>query len=203
MFIHHASRELNVRIVYCGPPGSGASENLRVIHARLAPETRSELVTAESENRTMVFFDFLPEGLGKVRGYTIRLHLYALDTERDTADDCDLSTFQDVDGVVYVVDPRAERFEANIAGVERIATTLAQRQNDWRSTPAVFQLLHRAAEHERDHDALRAAMAPGERPWLEAAADGTGMFDTLKAILRATLIAMGRGQLREWVDPQG
>lgn len=151
----------------------------------------------------MMFCDFLPEGLGKVHGYSIRLHLYALDTERDTADDCDLSTFQDVDGVVYVVDPSSGRLESNVAGVDRVVQSLAQRQNDGATTPWVFQVLHRHPAQEPPSDELRAAIAPGDRPWMEAwEVDGAGIFDTLKAVTRATLIAMGRGQLREWVDPQ-
>jgi hypothetical protein len=203
MFVNTTTREINVRIVYCGATGSGAAENLRGLHPRLAPESRGRIVTSEAGPRRVTFFDFLPEGLGQVRGFTIRVHLYALDSDDTHVDDCDLSAFQDVDGVVFVADPRPERLAANIAGLERVGRSLATRGYAWETMPVAFQVLHREAEASFDGRELRDALAPGDRPWNEArAVDGGGVFDTVKAILRVTLTAMAAGRLREWVDPE-
>lgn len=203
MFVNHVTREINVRVVYCGPTGASASANLRELHARLRPDARGRLVTSEDGRRRVVFFDFLPDGLGQVRGFTIRVHLYALDSDDPGVDDCDLSRFQDVDGVVFVADPREARIEANIAGFERVARSVEALGYAWATMPVAVQVLHRGPAADRDTTELRGALAPGARPWTEAsAADGSGMFDTVKAVLRAVLTAMAAGRLKEWVDPQ-
>lgn len=199
MFVNHTSREINVRIVYCGPCGSGAAENLRALHARLPAESRGALFATTWSRRGVLFFDFLPPGLGAVRGYAIRVHVYAFDAERPGGDPCDLH-FQDVDGVVFVADERAARFEANLAAMERARNSLAARNYDPSAVPLVIQVFRRGAEGGVSLAEIRAAIDHGVYPAVEAAADGAGVFDTLKSVLRSTLAAMAKSALHEWEE---
>jgi hypothetical protein len=202
MFINGASREINVRIVYCGATGSEARKNLVHVHGRLSPDSRGELRTVEREARRVTFFDFLPEGLPSVRGFAVRVHLYALDSGTPSVDDCDVSAFSDVDGVVFVVDPRPARLEANIAGLERVQRSAEVRGYRWDLLPAVFQVLHRGDGNAAEDAALREAIAPGSKAWTVARVEsGEGMFATVKEVLREVLSSMAKGHLREWTPP--
>ena len=43
--INYAAREINVKIVYYGPGLSGKTTNLQVIHKKVPPEFKSDMVS--------------------------------------------------------------------------------------------------------------------------------------------------------------
>jgi len=77
-FINEQAKEINCKIVYFGPPLCGKSTSLRAICKQTQPDKPVELISvAGSDDRTL-FFDFVPLVLGKVKDFTIRLHLYTV-----------------------------------------------------------------------------------------------------------------------------
>ena len=73
--IHHATREIQFKVVYYGPGLGGKTTNLEQIHKRSNPAHRGKLVSLNTESERTLFFDLLPVDLGKFRGYDVRLHL--------------------------------------------------------------------------------------------------------------------------------
>ena len=78
MYINLPRREMNLKVVYYGPPLSGKTTNLVRIHDFADPNVRGELISlATAEDRTL-YFDFLRIDLRRVNGLTPRLHLYTV-----------------------------------------------------------------------------------------------------------------------------
>ncbi|MBN1576060.1 MAG: hypothetical protein JW913_05885, partial [Chitinispirillaceae bacterium] len=76
--INYAAREINVKIVYYGPGLSGKTTNLQVIHKKVPPEFKSDMVSLATETDRTLFFDFLPLDLGKIKGFATKFQLYTV-----------------------------------------------------------------------------------------------------------------------------
>jgi hypothetical protein len=61
-FINYANREINCKIVYCGPGLSGKTTNIVQIYRAANPSFRGKLVTLNTEMDRTLFFDFLSLG---------------------------------------------------------------------------------------------------------------------------------------------
>jgi signal recognition particle receptor subunit beta len=78
MVINWARREVNVKIVYYGPPLSGKTTNLVQIHGHIEPKRRGELISLKTADDRTLFFDFLRLDLAKIGGMRPRIHLYTV-----------------------------------------------------------------------------------------------------------------------------
>ncbi len=76
-FINHLTREINVKIAWLDGQGESAVGHARAVYEQLSPELRGEWHVAQLPRGEVVFFDFMPKGLGDIRGYLLRLHIYA------------------------------------------------------------------------------------------------------------------------------
>ena len=77
-FINYASREINCKVTYYGAGLCGKVDNLRFIYRTAKPEAKGRLISLATEDDPTLFFDFLPLGLGNVRGFKTRFHLYTV-----------------------------------------------------------------------------------------------------------------------------
>lgn len=196
MFINRASKEINLRVVYAGLPGSGKVESLRALYDRFPAEAKGKMITVahprQDRARATVFFDVVPPGLGKIRDFRIRLHLYVLSGEQETDEDVRL-LLKNVDGLVFVANGRQDRRGAETA-LQAVKVALRQQSLQWEGTPVVFQL-------EGATNALRRSLGVGQRPSVEANPQaGVGVFEALKALTKELLVAFGEDRLREWVE---
>ena len=73
--INFANREINFKIVYCGPGLSGKTTNLRWIYSKVPEGRKGEMVSLATEDERTLFFDFLPLDIGEVKGFKTRFHL--------------------------------------------------------------------------------------------------------------------------------
>ena len=80
-FINERNKEINCKIVYYGPPRCGKSTSLRYLCGEVKKETKGDLISLTSEDDRTLYFDFIPLTLGKIKDYTIRLHLYTVPGE--------------------------------------------------------------------------------------------------------------------------
>ena len=71
-------RQIDCKIVYYGPGLSGKTTNLVQIHKGFRNQVTGELVSINTEGDRTLYFDFLPIGLGKIRGCDVRLQLYTV-----------------------------------------------------------------------------------------------------------------------------
>src|SRR5690242_7638562 len=101
--VNHSKREINAKIVFCGPAAAGKSTLLKAICAQLPAESRSPLRSMGLQQDRMLFFDFThPEG-GVAQSYNVRFHAYTL-TGSVTQEHAWKMVLKGADGVVFVAD---------------------------------------------------------------------------------------------------
>ena len=193
-FINYSSREINCKIVYYGPGLCGKTTNLHWIYKKTNPDSKGKMISLATETERTLFFDFLPLALGEIRGFKTRFHLYTVpgqvfyDASRKLI-------LKGVDGVVFVADSQIERMEANIESVENLRLNLSEQGYDLDRVPYVVQYNKRDLPNVVPVDELRRVLNLRTVPDFDAcAADGTGVFDTLKAIAKQVIMELKKGQ---------
>ena len=193
-FINYASREINCKIVYYGPGLCGKTTNLQYVYQKTAPEAKGKMISLATETERTLFFDFLPLALGEIRGFKTRFHLYTVpgqvfyDASRKLI-------LKGVDGVVFVADSQIERMEANIESVENLRINLAEQGYNLDAIPYVVQYNKRDLPNVVPVDEMKNALNPRRLPEFEAvASEGTGVFDTLKAVAKLVIMELKKGQ---------
>jgi signal recognition particle receptor subunit beta len=187
-FINYAAREINCKIVYYGPGLCGKTTNIEWIHDRSRAEAKGKLISLATETDRTLFFDFLPVELGTIRGFRTRFHLYTVpgqvfyDASRKLI-------LKGVDGVVFVADSQEARMDANLESVENLRHNLQQHGYDLMKVPYALQLNKRDLPSAIDASEMRQALQVKQEPVFEAVATrGTGVFDTLKGIVKQVLL---------------
>ena len=186
-FINYSSREINCKIVYYGPGLCGKTTNLQWIYSKTNPDLKGKMISLATETERTLFFDFLPLALGEIRGFKTRFHLYTVpgqvfyDASRKLI-------LKGVDGVVFVADSQIERMEANVESLENLKLNLAEQGAKLEDTPFVIQYNKRDLPNAAPLEEMKQLLNPGGLPDFEACAtDGTGVFETLKAVARSVL----------------
>jgi len=192
-FINYASREINCKIVYYGPGLCGKTTNLQHIFESTAPQSRGKLISLATETDRTLFFDFMPLELGTVRGFKTRFHLYTVpgqvfyDASRKLI-------LKGVDGVVFVADSQEERMDANVESLYNLEENLQTQGYDLMKLPYVLQLNKRDLPNIIPAEEIAAELRRKEEPVVEAvAANGAGVFDTLKAVAKQVLTELRKG----------
>src|ERR1700737_590514 len=188
-FINYAAREINCKIVYYGPGLCGKTTNLQWIYDKTNPQAKGKLISLATETDRTLFFDFLPLDLGQVRGFKTRFHLYTVpgqvfyDASRKLI-------LKGVDGVVFIADSQEARMEANMESLQNLEKNLKEQGYDLKSVLSVVQFkkvdLPTAIPAEEMYRQLNFT---GEPTYEAVAMNGTGVFDTLKAV--ASLVLTG------------
>lgn len=186
-FINYASREINCKIVYYGPGLCGKTTNLQHIYDSTAQEAKGKLISLATETDRTLFFDFMPLELGTVRGFKTRFHLYTVpgqvyyDASRKLI-------LKGVDGVVFVADSQEERMDANVESLYNLEENLQTQGYDLMKLPYVLQLNKRDLPNVIPMEDLMHELQKKDEPVYEAVAmNGTGVFDTLKAVAKQVL----------------
>jgi signal recognition particle receptor subunit beta len=193
-FINYSSREINCKIVFYGPGLCGKTTNLQYIYKKTNPDSKGKMISLATETERTLFFDFLPLALGEIRGFKTRFHLYTVpgqvfyDASRKLI-------LKGVDGVVFVADSQIERMEANIESIENLRINLAEQGYDLDKVPFIVQYNKRDLPNVVPLEEMKKALNPRGVPDFEAVAmDGTGVFDTLKAIAKLVIMELKKGQ---------
>jgi signal recognition particle receptor subunit beta len=186
-FINYAAREINCKIVYYGPGLCGKTTNLQWIYDKTNPQAKGKLISLATETDRTLFFDFLPLDLGTVRGFKTRFHLYTVpgqvfyDASRKLI-------LKGVDGVIFVADSQEARMEANIESLQNLEKNLKEQGYDLNTVPYALQFNKRdlptALPAEKMYEQLN---YKGEPTFEAVAMNGTGVFDTLKAVAKQVL----------------
>jgi signal recognition particle receptor subunit beta len=193
VFFNWATMQMAAKIVYYGPGLCGKTTNLSFIYAKTAPGSRGEMVSLETETDRTLFFDLLPLEVGKVGGFRTRLQLYTVpgqvfyNTTRKLV-------LKGVDGMVFVADSQRPMAEANAESFHNLEENLLELGLSIESLPLVLQFNKRDLKAILTVEELNARLNPeGHHDWFESVAvDGTGVFETLKAITKLTLRSLRR-----------
>ena len=193
-FINYSTKEVNCKIVYVGTGLSGKTTNVQYIYEQTAQDLRGKFFAGNTENERTLFFDFLPLGVGDVRGYKTRFHLYTIPGQT-FYEISQQFILKGVDGVVFVVDSQAERMESNLENFENLTRNLERQGYDPDKLPLVFQYNKRDLPSALSVKELEQTFNPGRRPSFEAVASrGEGVMETLQSITQWVIRELKGGE---------
>jgi signal recognition particle receptor subunit beta len=186
-------RVIECKIVYYGSGRSGKTTNLEYIFKAGKKYTNSDMVSINTKGDRTLFFDFLPIGLGKIRGCEIKVQLYTVPGQAKYNSTRKL-VLKNVDGVVFVADSLEIQRKANFLSLKELQQNLAEQNMSIFKIPLVIQY------NKRDLGEQGIPIMPLEVmerdlnsqlnvPSFEASAlKGKGVGDTLKKCLVLTLL---------------
>jgi signal recognition particle receptor subunit beta len=192
-FINYSAREINCKVVYYGPGLCGKTTNLIHIYKKVNPDSKGKMISLATESERTLFFDFLPLALGNIKGFKVRFHLYTVpgqifyDASRKLI-------LRGVDGVVFVADSQVERMEANLESMDNLRLNLKEHGYSLENIPFAVQYNKRDLPNVVPIEELNRALNPKGVPYFEdAAADGTGVFETLKEVAKQVFMKLKQG----------
>lgn len=192
MYINWARRELNLKIVYYGPPMSGKTTNLVVIHRRTDPSRRGELISLNTSDDRTLYFDFLRLDLNKIGGLTPRIHLYTVPGQ-PTYEASRRLVLRGADGIVFVADSAPDKVDANMTSWLNMVGHLEALALPFQGMPLVVQLNKQDLPNAVPPDQLRRLLGVNGYPTFEAVAiRGVGVFDTLKSVIHDVVVKLQR-----------
>ena len=181
---NYAGREVNCKILYCGPGQGGKTTNIEYVHSRVDPGNRGELISLATKQGSTLLFDFLALDLGDVQGLRTRFHLYTVPGQAYFESRRRI-LLEGVDGVIFVADSQIDRDEANDEAMQSLYETLEARGCDVARLPFVIQYNKRDLPGIVPVEQLRARLNPAGVPDFESVAtEGKGVFETLAAVSR-------------------
>jgi hypothetical protein len=180
--INYRAREINCKIVFCGPSLGGKTTNIRAIHTALPAQHRSELQIIDTADERTLFFDYFSLSVSQIKGMQARFLVYGVpgqDYYRATRK----MVLQGVDGIVFVADSDANRLEDNIASLADMKALLLEHGYDYPNMPLVLQFNKRDLPNTLSTAQLDRALNDRNVPWFEAVAiESTGVVETFKTI---------------------
>ena len=193
--VNFAAREITCKIVYYGPGRSGKTTNLQYIFGRVPEPRRGRMVSLATHGDRTLFFDFLPLDLGSISGFQTRFQLFTVPGQSYYNATRRL-VLQGADGVVFVADSQARRFEENLESLQNLHENLLGQGVDVRQLPVVFQYNKQDLPSELvlDRPALDDALNFRAVPSFGAdALHGAGVFETLKGVSELVLRRLSAG----------
>lgn len=187
--VNFTAREITCKLVYYGPGRSGKTTNLQYIHGRVPEGRRGRMVSLATQSDRTLFFDFLPIELGQISGFTTRFQLYTVPGQVYYNATRRL-VLQGADGVVFVADSQARRFEDNIESLQNLQENLVDQGVDIRTLPVVMQYNKQDLPPELILTPAELDDALNFRGVQSLAADalhGQGVFETLKELASQVL----------------
>jgi len=192
--VNHAKREINAKIVYFGPEGSGKGTSLRYVYDRIKPSLRGELKIMPAAGSALFFFDFSPFEHPLFDGYRIRFHIYTLQGKVANPAAWKM-TLKGTDGLVLVVDASADELPAARESLSQLREFLNAYGVGLDDIPLVLQLnkADLAGRVEKSEVASLLGLAECSA-CLTSAKSGDGVLEALTALSR---------QIMERVRPRG
>ncbi|HJS48160.1 MAG TPA: GTPase domain-containing protein [Gemmatimonadales bacterium] len=193
--VNFTTREITCKIVYYGPGRSGKTTNLQYIHGRVPEGRRGRMVSLATQSDRTLFFDFLPIDLGAISGFTTRFQLYTVPGQVYYNATRKL-VLQGADGVVFVADSQARRFDDNVESLQNLQENLLEQGVDVRVVPLVYQYNKQDLPGDLvlGVDELDDSLNFREVPSYPAdALHGSGVFETLKGISELVLRRLAAG----------
>lgn len=183
MFINWKLRELQVKLVYYGPPLSGKTTNLEQIHARVPQSKRSDLVSVKTREDRTLFFDFMQMELNEIKGLQPKFKLYTVPGQVYYEATRKL-VLRDADGLVFVADSSVKRLAANRRAMQDMWRQLKELNRSPRDIPFVLQCNKQDVGDAVDPALLGRFLGVTNAPIFPAVAvDGQGTVETLKSLI--------------------
>ncbi|HEX4205681.1 MAG TPA: ADP-ribosylation factor-like protein [Ktedonobacteraceae bacterium] len=180
--INIATREIHCKIVYYGIGYCGKTTNLQYVFQSINPSAKGEMLSIATETERTLFFDFLPLDLGTVHGFRTRFHLYTVPGQI-LYERTRLAVLNGADGIVFVVDSQADKFEENVQSIAELEMNMRRMGKSITSFPWVMQWNKRDMPNALPVQVLDRYLNRLRVPTFEAvASQGKGVFATLRTI---------------------
>jgi signal recognition particle receptor subunit beta len=185
-------REIECKIVYYGPGRCGKTTNLEHIFKTYKKQITGDMVSVDTEGDRTLFFDFLPMGLGKIKGCEVRVQLYTVPGQVQYRSTRKL-VLRGVDGVVFVADSLDVRREKNMESLKDLQQNLKEYGTSIFKIPLVIQHNKRdlgeqgfplMSIDQMERDLNRQLKVPS---FPASAFTGQGVGATLKECLKLTI----------------
>ncbi|MFO7931798.1 MAG: GTP-binding protein [Thermodesulfobacteriota bacterium] len=185
-------REIECKIVYYGPGRCGKTTNLEYIHKTYKKQVNGEMLSIDTDGDRTLFFDFLPMGIGQIKGCDIKVQLYTVPGQVQYRSTRRL-VLKGVDGVVFVADSLKVRREKNMESLRDLHENLKSMGLNILRIPLVMQYNKRDLENtamplmpveQMERDLNRQLKVPS---FPASAVDGQGVGTTLTQCLKLTL----------------
>ena len=200
-FFNYATMQMAAKIVYYGPGLCGKTTNLQYIYNKTSPQARGEMVSLETESDRTLFFDLLPLEVGVIGGFKTRFQLYTVPGQVFYGETRRM-VLRGVDGVVFVADSQVPMSDANVESLKDLEQNLKELGIPLSTIPMVLQYNKRDLPNIIPIDTLGSQLNwHGWESYESSAVNGTGVFNTLKAISRLTLISL-KSKLAKPQEPQ-
>jgi mutual gliding-motility protein MglA len=186
-------REIECKIVYYGPGRSGKTTNMEYIYKTYRKQVIGEMISVDTEGDRTLFFDFLPMGLGQIKGFDIRLQVYTVPGQVQYGSTRKL-VLKGVDGIIFVADSLAVRREKNMLSLKDLQHNLKEYGISILKIPLVMQHNKRdlagkgvpiMSIEQMERDLNRQLKVPS---FSASAITGDGVGATLKECLKLTLL---------------
>jgi len=187
-------REIECKIVYYGPGRSGKTTNMEYIYKTYKKQVVGEMVSVDTEGDRTLFFDFLPMGLGRIKGFDIRVQVYTVPGQVQYSSTRKL-VLKSVDGVIFVADSLAVRREKNLLSLKDLQNNLKEYGINILKIPLIMQHNKRdlagqgvpvMSIDQMERDLNRQLKVPS---FSASAITGDGVGATLKECLKLTLLS--------------
>ena len=187
-------REIECKIVYYGPGRSGKTTNMEYIYKTYRKQVVGDMVSVDTEGDRTLFFDFLPMGLGQIKGFDIRLQVYTVPGQVQYRSTRKL-VLKGVDGVIFVADSLAVRREKNMLSLKDLQHNLKEYGINILKIPLVMQHNKRdlagqgvpiMSIEQMERDLNRQLKVPS---FSASAITGDGVGTPLKECLKLTLLS--------------
>ncbi len=187
-------REIECKIVYYGPGRCGKTTNMEYIFKTFKKQVVGEMVSIDTEGDRTLFFDFLPIGLGKIKGFDIKVQVYTVPGQVQYRSTRKL-VLKGVDGVIFVADSLAVRREKNMVSLKDLQHNLKEYGLNIFKIPLVMQHNKRdlagqgfpiMSVEQMEKDLNRQLKVPS---FPASAIIGQGVGATLKECLKLTLVS--------------
>jgi signal recognition particle receptor subunit beta len=188
-------RQIECKIVYYGPGRCGKTTNMEHIYKSYKKKVTGEMVSIDTQGDRTLFFDFLPMGLGEIKGFDVRVQVYTVPGQVQYRSTRKL-VLKGVDGVIFVADSLAVRREKNMLSLKDLQHNLKEYGLNIFKIPLVMQHNKRdlageglpiMAVEQMERDLNRQLKVPS---FPASAITGQGVGATLKECLKLTLISL-------------
>jgi len=188
-------RVIECKVVYYGPGRCGKTTNLEYIFKAFKKSTSGDMVSIDTKGDRTLFFDFLPMGLGKIRGCDVMIQLYTVPGQQKYSSTRKM-VLKGVDGVVFVADSLEVRRKANLLSLKDLQGNLKEQGHSIFKLPLVIQYNKRDLAEEGfpilpedvlERDLNSKLKAPS---FVASAVKGTGVWPTLKECMKLTLLQL-------------
>ncbi|MBV8141115.1 MAG: gliding-motility protein MglA [Verrucomicrobia bacterium] len=187
--IHHASKEIQFKIVYYGPALGGKTTNLVYIHSRIAPTYRGDLVSLATAADRTLFFDFLPLNALTLLGFKTKFQLYTVPGQVIYNSTRQL-VLRNVDGIVFVADSQWDKMEENVVSFRNLEENLQKQNLPVEQVPIVLQFNKRDLPNVAPTNYLEYLLNNRQKrvqSFESVANTGINVFSTLDAVTQRLL----------------